>query len=190
MNGIKPAARVSETILGTMSSLIQCCYTDHMSLHPPKHITSQEGLGLNTEKQLEFQTGDKAIGTETWGEIEEPWTESGTVIAKVGYKWVTKWEAGKSYIITKFFNPQGELVGVYCDISRPVIHTENGFEFDDMYLDVWMVPGHDPVILDEDELRDAVQSGHITQGEADQAMKTALELVDELKTNPGLLDFI
>jgi predicted RNA-binding protein associated with RNAse of E/G family len=159
------------------------------SLHPPKHISSTEGLGLNTTKHLEFKSENKAVGTETWGELETSWKESGTIIAEPGYSWVTLWETGKPYIITKFLNAEGELVGVYCDVSRPVERVGDAFTFDDMYLDVWMVPGQEPVILDEDELQEAVQAGYITHAEAKQAMKTALALRNALKLGSELLDF-
>lgn len=160
-----------------------------MSLHPPKHISSAEGLGLNTVKQLEFKGENKAVCTETWGELEAPWKESGTIIAEPGYTWVTLWETGKPYIITKFLNAEGELVGVYCDVSRPVKRVGDEFTFDDMYLDVWMVPGQEPVILDEDELEEALQAGYITQLEAEQAIEVAATLKDELKKGSELLDF-
>lgn len=160
-----------------------------MSLHPPKHISSTEGLGFNTTKHLKFEDENKAIGTETWGELETPWAESGTTIAEPGYTWVTLWETGKPYIITKFLNTEGELVGVYCDVSRPVKRVGDGFTFDDMYLDVWMVPGQEPVILDENELEEAVQAGYITQAEVQQAMEVALRLRDELGIKSELLDF-
>lgn len=160
-----------------------------MSVHPPKHITSTEGLGVNTSRQLDFTNESMAIGTEIWGKITEPWTESGTVIADQGYRWVTKWQAGRPYIVTKFFDEKGELVGVYCDISRPVKRVEGGFAFDDLYLDIWMVPGQEPVILDEDELQAAIEARHITRAEANQAAEVALRLVDNLKTDASILDF-
>lgn len=104
------------------------------------------------------------------GKPEQPWVESGVTIADESYRWVTEWEAGRPYIITKFLNEVGELGGVYCDISRPVKRVDGGFTFVDMYLDVWLVPGQEPVILDEDELKEAVEAGYVTQTEADQAM--------------------
>lgn len=75
-----------------------------MPTHPPKHISSMEGLGLNTTKQTKFIDENKAVGTEVWDELEKPWTES------------------------------GGLVGVYCGICSPVERVEGGFTFDDMYL--------------------------------------------------------
>src|SRR5687768_7395395 len=146
-----------------LTEVAKICYDGSMSLHPPKHISSIEGLGLNTIKQLDYKDDNKAVATETWGKLEKSWSESGTIIAEEGYKWVTDWEAGRPYIVTKFLDEKGEITGVYCDISRPVERVEGGFTFDDLYLDVWMVPGQEPVILDEDELKEAVEAEYITQ---------------------------
>lgn len=160
-----------------------------MPIHPPKHISSTEGIGFNTIKDIDFKDENTAVGTETWQPLEKPWAEGDTIIAEAGYKWVTKWEVGKSYVITKFFNTQNILVGIYCDISRPVEKIEGGFMFDDLYLDVWQVPGQDPTILDEDELKEAVDAGYVTQEEAERATEVALKLQEELRSNPDLLSF-
>lgn len=52
-----------------------------------------------------------------------------------------------------------------------------------------MVPRQEPVVLDEDELKEAIETGYITQTEADRAMQAALVLVSTLKTETGLLEF-
>jgi predicted RNA-binding protein associated with RNAse of E/G family len=153
-----------------------------MAIHPPRNISSWSGLGLNTTRELQFITDNLAIGTETWGEIETPWAEGDTVIAKAGYTWITRWETGKPYIITKFCDETGGVVGVYCDVARPVRRQGAGFEFDDLYLDVWQIPGSAAVILDEDELRAALEVGHVTPREADDAYATARELLGIINT--------
>lgn len=160
-----------------------------MSLHPPRRISSSEGLGTNTEKQLGYISETLAYGTETWGELEKPWQQDDTIIALPGYVWRTRWEVGKPYIINKYLNDKGELVGIYCDISRPVEKTRDGFAFDDLYLDVWQIPGSEPVILDEDELEDAVKAGYISSEEADTAREEAGRIKELLLTKPDILDF-
>lgn len=103
-----------------------------MSIHPPKQISSTEGLGVNTTKAMVEISEGVSISTEIWKEMNEPWREGETIIAKSGYVWKTKWEAGKPYIITKFLNTAGELVGVYCDVSRPVRKKDKVFSFTDL----------------------------------------------------------
>jgi predicted RNA-binding protein associated with RNAse of E/G family len=125
-------------------------------------------------------TNDLAIGTEVWGFIEKPWAEGKTIIAKEGYVWLTRWETNKPYIITKFFDNKGNLLGIYCDITKPVRRTKEGFEFDDIYLDVWQIPGYKPIILDEDELSEAVKLGYISTEAANEARIVAEGLVKVL----------
>ncbi|MDO8649708.1 MAG: DUF402 domain-containing protein [Candidatus Berkelbacteria bacterium] len=160
-----------------------------MALHPPRRISSTEGLGINTEKQLDYVSGLLAYGTETWGELEKPWRQDNTIIALPGYVWRTRWEVGKPYIINKYLDDKGELIGIYCDITRPVEKTEDGFAFDDLYLDVWQIQGGEPVILDEEELEDAVKAGYISLEEASTARSEAEKVKELLLTKPGLLEF-
>jgi predicted RNA-binding protein associated with RNAse of E/G family len=160
-----------------------------MSLHPPKRISSTKGLGLNTTKKLDWVSDTLAYGTEVWGELEKPWQQDETIIALPGYVWRTRWEVGKPYIVNKYLNDKGELVGVYCDICRPVEKTGNGLEFDDLYLDVWQIPGQAPVILDEDELEEAISAGYLSSEEADKVRLHAEEVKQLLLTQPDLLDF-
>jgi len=148
-----------------------------MALHQPKLMSSYCGLGLNTIKTIKYRSAHLAIGTEVWGHIEEPWTEGETVIAQEGYTWLTRWETNKPYVITKYFDSSNKLVGIYCDINKPVRRNADGFEFDDLYLDVWQKADEEPIILDEDELSEAVSAGFIDTDEANEAKKVAEYLV-------------
>lgn len=160
-----------------------------MHIHPPRRISSVEGLGVNTIKQLEWSSDTLAFGTETWGKMEKPWQQDDTIIALPGYTWRTRWEVGKPYIINKYLDNNGELVGIYCDICRPVEKIENGLAFDDLYLDVWQVSGSAPIILDEDELTEAIKVGYISSEEAATARQYAEEMKQLLLSQPNLLNF-
>lgn len=160
-----------------------------MPLHPPKHISSTKGLGLNTTKTMRHVTRDVSIGTEIWHDMREPWREGETIIAQPGYVWTTRWEVGKPYIITKFHDADAHLIGVYCDVTRPVAAIDGGFACVDLYLDVWQIAGQDPVILDEDELTAAVQAGFVQQEEAAIARGIANDVLIKLKTDAGFVQF-
>ncbi|MGH7196565.1 MAG: DUF402 domain-containing protein [Candidatus Saccharimonadales bacterium] len=160
-----------------------------MSIHPPKVITSAEGLGLNTHKEMLFITPDLGISTERWGKMPQVWQESGIVIADEGYQWRTRWEVGTPYIVTKLFDAAATLVGIYCDISRPVQRIESGFTFEDLYLDVWQTPNNQAVILDEDELQEALKANLITEQEALGAQKIAQQVQRQLDTDPNFTNF-
>ena len=158
-----------------------------MTLHPPRYISSIEGLGVGTTKSMRHISERVSIGTEVWNNMEEPWKEGATVIAEPGYIWTTKWELGKPYIITKFQDAAANLIAIYCDVARPVQAIEGGFSFVDLYLDVWQIPGKEPKILDEDELEQAVEASYISPEEADEARRIANDLVISLKNDPGFL---
>jgi predicted RNA-binding protein associated with RNAse of E/G family len=57
---------------------------------------------------------------------------------------------------------------------------DGGFEYDDLYLDVWQVPGHQPELLDEDELEEAVAAGYVTKGDAAEARRVAKQVMQTL----------
>lgn len=158
-------------------------------LHPPKYISSFKGLGVNTTKTMRRMSDTISIGTETWNAMNEPWREGEIIIAKPGYTWVTKWEVGAPYVITKFYDHEENLIGIYCDISRPVKKIEDGFSFVDLYLDVWQPVDEKPMILDEDELNEAVKLEYISHDEAESARKTATALVNVLMSGPKEFNF-
>lgn len=160
-----------------------------MTIHPPKHISSIEGLGINTTKTMHRINDRVSVGNEIWNDMKEPWSEGEVIIAKPGYTWTTKWEVGKPYIITKFKNKDGQLIGIYCDISTPVVAIKGGFSFNDLYLDVWQIPGKLPVILDENELEDALSAKLLTYNETLKIRKIADELMISLINDPSLLKF-
>lgn len=161
----------------------------YMTLHPIKRISSIEGLGINTTKTIVRLSDTVSIGTEVWNELDEAWREGDTIIAQPGYIWTTKWELGKPYIITKFQDENGKLIAVYCDVARPVKKINNGFEFEDLYLDIWQIPEQRPVVLDRDELTEAVIAGYITRDESCEAERVADTLISALNNNPDFLAF-
>jgi predicted RNA-binding protein associated with RNAse of E/G family len=160
-----------------------------MFMHAPKVISSQQGLGLNTDMVIEYVSDDLAVTAEIWKENIEPWRESGTIIAQKGYKWVTRWETGRPYIITKIYDDSANLVGIYCDISNQVLRVNNGFECRHMYLDVWQTPGLSPIVLDENELLDALDAHYITELDAGEAINAAIVVVNILNLNAKELNF-
>ncbi len=153
-------------------------------IHKPKHIRSIDGRGVSGNLvETNFLSPSLAIVTETWRNMKEPYIESNTILANTGYVWITKWEVGKNYIITKMFNTKHELVGIYCDISSPIAKTENGFEMIDWYLDVWQEAGKKPILFDEDELEEALKAGYVSEQEVKVAKDTAMFLINKLNNS-------
>ena len=56
-----------------------------------------------------------------------------------------------------------------------------------MYLDVVVTPGGDVILLDEDELKEALEKKEMTKDEYDEAYKIAYDLMEKLKNNKDKL---
>jgi uncharacterized protein len=77
------------------------------------------------------------------------------------------------YDVGRFHTPAGEVTGLYVDVTEPVHWT--GSDADtlqtvvDLFLDLWIPPSGEAVVLDEDELEDAFTSGAISGEQRDRA---------------------
>lgn len=160
-------------------------------VHKPKVISTQSGCALPTAtKTYDRHSDGIIILTEIWNEMSEDWKEGEVVIARPGYKWVSKWQVGKPYVIVKYYDDKGSPIGIYCDVCHPVRKNDSGLEYFDLYLDVWQPNGGTkPRILDEDELQEAFKQGYISKEEFDFAHSVARELIDKIKHQDSELQF-
>ena len=102
-----------------------------------------------------------------------------------GYYIVEYTSTDKLYNARVFIDSDKKIIDYYFDIS-----SENGLEdkipyYDDLYLDVLYYPNQNNLIEydDMDELEDAFKENKITKEQFDQAIKTAEEIVNEIKNN-------
>lgn len=102
----------------------------------------------------------------------------------VGY---TRFEPGDQFIehyyTDRWFNifaissAAGILKGWYCNVAAPALISDERIEQIDLFLDVWVNPQGEPLILDEDEfaadttLTDEQRSGAL------QGLQTLLEMI-------------
>lgn len=98
------------------------------------------------------------------------------LIADRDYHWLQIALEGHYFWITAMYNREGTLVDLYFDITAGNCfdNPENPC-FRDMYLDIVISGGH-LMILDEEELDEALESGNITREEYDQTQKICREL--------------
>ena len=96
------------------------------------------------------------------------------LIADRGYRWLQFAPQGQHWWLTVMFDETGALVQSYFDITR-----ENCFDgpdapwFTDLFLDIAIPDRGEPVVLDEDELLQALSEGIISQDEYQLAHRTA-----------------
>lgn len=93
-----------------------------------------------------------------------------------GYEWFKVYPDNSNYAITIIFDNKSNLIEWYFDIAKEVGLDNNIPYEDDLYLDMIIMPNGEKIILDEDELLEALDKGEIMQFDVDLAYKTLNKL--------------
>ncbi|MDX1395112.1 MAG: DUF402 domain-containing protein [Gemmatimonadota bacterium] len=83
----------------------------------------------------------------------------------------------RSYEVGAFHDRRGGLRGHYVNLIRPPAVTGDRWTVEDLFLDVWLPADGPPVILDRDELDEAVARGWVTPEEGADTVALAEEVV-------------
>lgn len=111
-------------------------------------------------------------------DITEPLTVSSAgqpvKIVERDYSWLQVAAEGEPVWLTAMFDETGKLLQMYFDITAGncFINPENP-TFRDMYLDVVLRPDGKVMLLDQEELDEALAKGEITSAEHDGAQAAA-----------------
>jgi len=113
-------------------------------------------------------------------------------LADAGYYWLQVAPEKAHWWLTVMFDPQGKIVQGYFDITKENHLLPDGQAwFEDLFLDVVFVPGEGAVVLDEDELAQALAQGVIDEALAGIAGDALAELLDGLsERETELIDFL
>lgn len=99
-----------------------------------------------------------------------------------GYIWTQHFPNDSNYALITMFNKEQEVVEWYFDICNGNKVNDNGIPYyDDLYLDVVVLPSREIILLDEDELDDAFKNNEISKEEYDLAHYEAEKLIDSIK---------
>lgn len=99
-------------------------------------------------------------------------------IVNDSYSWLQQFPIGKNHSVTTMFDAKGEVVQWYIDICHE-IGTENNIPWmDDLFLDIVVLPTGEIMLLDEDELEEALSKGVIEKSLYDLAWKEAKEIIN------------
>ena len=99
------------------------------------------------------------------------------LIADAGYSWLQVAFKEQFFWATVMYDNKGRFMQGYFDITGG-----NSFEdmenptFKDMYLDLVLLEGGRILVLDRDELEEAVKQNEITEDEYEQTVKAGEEL--------------
>ena len=99
------------------------------------------------------------------------------------YEWFEVYPDNANYAITIMFDNNKNLIEWYFDIAKEV-GIENNIPYeDDLYLDLLIMPDGRKVVLDEDELLEALNLGKIMQSDVDLAYQTLKQLESQYVNN-------
>lgn len=107
-----------------------------------------------------------------------------------GYTWIRHQPLQKNWVLSTMLDDKKNIIEWYFDITKENSVDEDGCPYyDDLYLDVVVLPSGEIVLLDEDELEDALNRGEITKDEFALAYSTANEIMNSMaKDVQGLID--
>lgn len=119
--------------------------------------------------------------------VEKPWLISNdgfnVCILDENYEWLEIYPDNEKYAITVMYDDKQNLIEWYFDMikSRGI---ENGIPYiDDLYLDLVIGPKGEKVVLDEDELKNALDRNEITLEEFEMAYMTLRKLENKYVEN-------
>ena len=92
------------------------------------------------------------------------------------YEWFEVYPDNANYVITIMFDDKLNLIEWYFDIAKEVgIGNDIPYE-DDLYLDMIITPDGQKIVLDEEELIDALNRREIMQSDVDLAYQVLKEI--------------
>ncbi|MDV2581801.1 DUF402 domain-containing protein [Alkalibacillus haloalkaliphilus] len=100
-----------------------------------------------------------------------------------GYIWLQHFPEGQHFTVTTMFNVKGEVVQWYIDLSL-----RNGLEsavpyYDDLFLDIVVLPNGQVFLLDEDELQQAFNKGIVNEEMFNLAYNEANRILQLVELN-------
>ena len=102
-----------------------------------------------------------------------------------GFRWLQIAPKDANWWLTAMFDEKDTLLQMYFDITAGNLFDDaKNPKFRDMYLDLVLRPDGVVVLLDEDELTEALENGAITQTEFEQTKAAAEKLRAHLSHHP------
>lgn len=114
--------------------------------------------------------------------LPSPKTIGGTTILETGSSVVWFTFPGVWHDIGRFHDAGDGFTGLYANVLTPPVMEDNVWTTTDLYLDVWMPPRGTAVLLDEDELGQALDRGLLDAETGQRAREEADEILDGSRT--------
>jgi len=120
--------------------------------------------------------------------ITVDYEQSNLCLLDDGYKCLMFLPDNGKWCVSAVYNTAGEIIEWYFDMTKENSIDECGNPFyDDLYLDIAVSPDFKVVILDEDELKEALESQIITISDYDMAYNTCNMIIKDIIPNKDFL---
>lgn len=112
---------------------------------------------------------DMLVERATW-DASAPVQQLGAVtIAGPGYIWFRFWLAEGDRILDKYFDPEGQPLGMYAHVGMGLPHQGRGFSMVDLILGLWITAQSHVTVYNEARFDGAVRRGLLSPVEAEHA---------------------
>ena len=126
------------------------------------------------------------VGLLLFDEFSEPFHadyDPDLCVADSDYAWLQHFPDGGGYVQTTTFDAEGQIVQWYVDLCGEWRLGDDGVPvFEDLYLDIVIRPSGKLLVLDADELREALQEGKITEDTYRQVRDRAAGLLRKMRS--------
>ena len=119
-----------------------------------------------------------------WEMVREDGKE--VCILDSGYKWLGVYPKDETYAITGLYDKDNKLVEFYFDMTKENGRENNKPYIVDIYLDLVITPDNMKIVLDEDELEDALNQNILGKEEYNLAYETLEKLQNKYSTNEDI----
>ena len=145
-------------------------------------IVENANLKIRNFKNNDF-TGDVALVK--FNKMNKPFVveEKNVCMADDNYRWLEFYDYSKKYKLTAMYNDKNEIIEWYFDIARKLGKENENPYHDDLYLDIVETPTGKIMLLDEDELTEALNKYEVTKTDYEMAYIEAKKLIKELEGN-------
>lgn len=135
-------------------------------------------------QRLVARTSDVVITLNDRTALRRPVMVDGRVVLENGSPVVWFTFPGAWYDIGSFHLADGTFTGYYANILTPVRFLDgDAWETTDLFLDVWLEPGGEAALLDEDEFEEAVERGWLDAATAAAARAEAERILHHARGN-------
>ncbi len=140
-------------------------------------------------KNINIQGIEGVAGLIYMEQVSAPLEKNGITIVKEGYKWLQIALKNQNFWVTAMFDENDDFVQIYFDVTLKNHFDEpDNPQFDDLFIDIVLTTERKVLVLDSDELEQALAEGIISKQEYDLGKSTSHKLCQRL--GAGSLDVI